>query len=226
MKLDTAFPPPPQHRQPPLPCSDITPARQRALDRLSDFATTAEGLIGTLNIEHPESSIEYPATARGFVLFALRASPFASEVAGLLSRSKLTITENDEVDAPHVMIVDVRRHWGVISPLRGDVVIFGDGHAAIVTQPLCMGCQHFEAVSLTTDALPASDAPQIARLTHWLSTVRWIVRLVDEGEDDPQIAQMGQISKGAQEPDPASGIQDQASSNEPPAKRKRKITGI
>lgn len=176
MKTDTLFPPPPQFNQPPLRCDDISPARQRALNRLSDFATVAEAMIGTLNLE-----LETPfvATARGFALHVFSASPFAEEIAELLSRSKINIIANDHVDAPHVMIIDPRRYWGVLGPIRGDIALFADGHAAVVTKPLCRGCQHFEAVSFVSTDGP----PQVAKLTHWTSTVRWLLRLIDERDE-------------------------------------------
>lgn len=176
MKPDASFPPPPQFNQPPLPCSDLTPQRQWALDRLAGFAVIAEGLVGSI----PEPSAEtppqpYPITSRGFALHCLAASPFVAEVAELLGRSKLNINSEDHVDAPHVMIIDVRKYWGVLGPIRGDIVMFADGQVAIVTKALCMGCMHFEGVSLSIEGVP-----QIVKQVHWTSTLKWIIRLVDE----------------------------------------------
>jgi hypothetical protein len=227
MNIDHHFPPPPQYNQPPLRCDDITPARQRAINRLSEFAAVAESLVGTLNIEHPESSLQYPATARGFALHCVKGSPHAEEVAELLSRARIHLDAHDHVDAPHVMLIDPRKHWGVLGPIRGDVVLFPGDHAAIVTKPLCMGCQHFEAVSLVSSDGP----PQIALLTHWLSTVRWIIRVVDEREDDPQIAPIGQISDEASLPAETSGQSSESASSadadaELKPSRKRKLTGL
>lgn len=184
MKIDASFPPPPQHNQKPLPCSDITPARQRALDRLASIAAFAESLIGSI----PAASAEappppYPATTRGFALHCFKDATYVAEIAELLARSKVHIAENDHVDMPHVMLIDVRKYWGVLGPIRGDIVLFADGQAAVVTAALCRGCQHFEAVSLTLDA-----EPQIVKRTQWTSTVKWIIRLVDEDELPAQAA--------------------------------------
>lgn len=210
MKIDHHFPPPPQYNQLPLRCDDITPQRQRALNRLSEFAAVAESLVGTLSLE-----LETPfvATARGFALHCVKSSPFAEEVAELLSRARIHLDAQDHVDAPHVMLIDPRRHWGVLGPIRGDVVLFPGDHAAIVTKPLCMGCQHFEAVSLVSSDGP----PQIALLTHWLSTVRWIIRVVDESEGD---APASPTSDMPEHVPPAA----ETPPTEP--KRKRKITGL
>jgi hypothetical protein len=215
MKTDTLFPPPPQFNQPPLRCDDIPPARQRALHRLSDFAAVAESLIGTIQ---EGAELPYPGTARGFALHVFSTSPFAEEIAELLSRSKINIIANDHVDAPHVMIIDPRRYWGVLGPIRGDITLFADGHAAVVTKPLCMGCQHFEAVSFVSTDGP----PQIAKLTHWLSTVRWIVRLMDERENEP--SSLAEASSEAGSPPAAEAPPVDAPPAEP--KRKRKITGL
>ena len=176
MKIDAFFPPPPQFNQPPLKCSDLTPGRQNALGRMSAFAAVAEQLVGSIPAPAADNPpLPFPATSRGFALRCLAASPFVAEVAALLALAKLTISAGDHVDAPHVMLIDVRRYWGVLGPLRGDVVLFADGNAAIVTQALCMGCQHFDGISLST-----ADAPQIVKQVHWASTVKWIIRLVDE----------------------------------------------
>lgn len=224
MKPDILFPPPPHYNQPPLPCSDIPPERQRALQRLSEFAALAEECVGM----SLEGEVPFVGTARGFALHVFKASPFADELAALLARSKINVTAADHVDAPHVMLIDPRRYWGVLGPVRGDVVLFSDGHAAVVTKPLCMGCQHFEAVALTTDALPASDMPQIARLVHWLSTVKWILRLVDESEEaePPSIEPPSSSIESSDNEEPSTTNQGLPASAETPSKRKRKITGI
>lgn len=186
MKIDAFFPPAPQYNQPPLKCSDLTPGRQRALSRLAAIAAYAESLVGSLKIEHPASSIQFPATSRGFALHCIQASPYAAEVAELLGRSKLIITGPDHVDAPHVMLIDVRRYWGTLGPLAGDIVLFADGQAAVVTRPLCMGCQHFEGISLDVEG-----PPQIVKKVHWASTLKWIIRLVDE---EPETAAPAEAS--------------------------------
>lgn len=213
MKTDKLFPPPPQFNQPPLRCDDIPPARQRALHRLGAFAAHAEACVGmSLAGELP-----FAATSRAFAQHCFRDSPFADEVEALLSRSKIHVTQNDEVDAPHLMLIDVRRHWGVLGPIRGDIALFADGSVSVVTRPLCMGCQHFEGVSLLTDA-----EPRIEKRTHWTSTVRWLLRLVDESEDDPQIAETTR-SDG----DPSGSVSSAKSADAAPsAKHKRKIAGI
>lgn len=225
MKTDHHFPPPPQFNQPPLRCDDISPARQRALNRLSEFAAVAESRIGTLNCEPrtENSELPFPSTARGFALHVFSGSPFADEVAELLSRSKINIVADDHIDAPHVMLIDPRQHWGVLGPIRGDITLFADGHAAVVTKPLCMGCQHFEAVSLVSSDGP----PQIALLTHWTSTVRWIVRVVDESEEpnvEPPVITDSfdhlTISIAAE------ASSEQRTENGEPSKRKRKLTGV
>lgn len=234
MKTDKLFPPPPQFNQPPLRCDDIPPARQRALDRLSQFAGVAESLVGSLagfsqeltektKGSEPGPPPGFPATSRGFALHVFRDSPFADEIEALLSRSKIHVTQNDEVDAPHLMLIDVRRHWGVLGPIRGDIALFADGSVSVVTRPLCMGCQHFEGVSLLTDA-----EPRIEKRTHWTSTVRWLLRLVDESEDDPQIAPIGQIAETTRSDGDPSGSVSSAKSADaaPSAKHKRKIAGI
>lgn len=218
MNIDTQFPPPPQHNQPPLPCDDITPPRQRALDRLSVIASIAEAQIGILSLDGVPG---YKVTARGFATHCFESSPFGSEIAELLSRAKLSITASDHVDAEHVMLINPRKYWGILGPLRGDIVIFADGHAAIVTKPLCRGCQHFEAVSLVSTDGP----PQIVKATHWTSTVLWIVRLIDEREADAEPV----VSAPAAPflvPAPAAEAAPEPAPVEPPPAKKRKVSGI
>lgn len=175
MKIDAFFPPPPQFKQKPLPCSDLTPQRQNALLHLAAFAAVAESLVGAVPVPVGDEPPLYPATSRGFALHCFKASPFMAEVAELLSRSKINLASEDHVDAPHVMIIDVRKYWGVLGPIRGDIVMFADGQVAVVTQPLCRGCQNFEGISLTLDG-----PPEIVKQSHWTSTLKWIIRLVDE----------------------------------------------
>ena len=178
MKPDVLFPPAPQFNQKPLPCSDLTPARLRALDRLAAFAAVAESLIGSIPAPAADNPpLPYPATSRGFALHCFAASPFVSEVAALLAAAKLNTAAGDHVDTPHVMVIDVRKYWGTLGPIRGDIVLFADGSASVVTKALCMGCQNFEGVSLAVDA-----APQIVKGVHWSSTLKWIIRLVDESD--------------------------------------------
>lgn len=177
MKTDTHFPPPPQFNQPPLPCDDITPQRQRAIDRAAKIAEAAEGMIGmSLDGELP-----FVGTARGFALHcvatALTSLTVRDGIAALVGAEKLKEGAADEL--PDVMLIHPRKHWGVLGPMRGDTVLYADGHCAVVTKPLCMGCQHFEAVTL------GGDPPVIAKVTQWLSAVKWIVRAVDEREALP-----------------------------------------
>jgi len=215
MTTDLSFPPPPQYNQPPLPCSDLSPARLRALARLDVFATTAEALLGSIGAPAYSSALPYVATSRGFVLHCFAASPFHAELAELLACGKTSLAADDHIDAPHVMLIHARSYWGVLGPLRGDIAVFADGSAAVVTAPLCMGCQHFIAVSLATEV-----APQIVLRTQWTSTIRWIIRLIDETPaalPDMAIADVRESIESAV-----------AADAEPDSKRRRKreITGL
>lgn len=226
MKIDAFFPPPPQYKQKPLPCSDLTPQRQYALLHLAAFAAMAESLVGPVPVPVGDEPPLYPATSRGFALHCYKASPFFAEVAELLGRSKLNINAADHVDAPHVMIIDVRKYWGVLGPIRGDIVMFADGQVAVVTQSLCMGCQNFEGISLTMDG-----PPEIVKGSHWTSTLKWIIRLVDESPP----ATPAPVIEEAPAQDVASADMHAALDAAPPAdgepaaptvKRDRKRTGI
>jgi|GEM_PF-6226492 len=215
MIIDLSFPPPPQYNQPPLPCSDLSPERLRALSRLDVFAAVAESLLGSIGAPAYSSVLPYVATSRGFVLHCFTASPFLAELAELLACGKTSLTADDHIDAPHVMLIDPRRFWGVLGPLRGDIVLFADGSASIVTAPLCMGCQHFIAVSLDTEV-----APQIVLRTQWTSTIRWIIRLIDETP-----AALPDMASADVRESIESAV---AADAEPDSKRKRKreITGL
>lgn len=226
MKIDACFPPPPQYKQKPLPCSDLTPQRQNALLHLAAFAAIAESLVGPVPVPEGDEKPLYPATSRGFALHCYKDSPFVAEVAELLCRSKISINAADHVDAPHVMIIDVRKYWGVLGPIRGDIAMFADGQVAVVTQSLCNGCQNFEGISLTMDG-----PPEIVKGSHWTSTLKWIIRLVDESPLPPPVEAAG--------PDMASADVHAALNSEAPApdaappadgattgKRDRKRTGI
>lgn len=206
MKIDAFFPPPPQYKQKPLPCSDLTPARQNALLHLAAFAAIAESLVGPVPVPAGDEPPLYPATSRGFALHCYKASPFVAEVAELLGRSKLNINAADHVDAPHVMIIDVRKYWGVLGPIRGDIVLFADGQAAVVTQSLCMGCQNFEGISLYVDG-----PPEIVKKSHWTSTLKWIIRLVDEQTPVSAPAEPSEVRQTT------AGNPQGESANQPPA---------
>lgn len=180
MKTDRHFPPPPQFNQAPLPCDDITPQRLRAILRAEEIAQIAESLIALpLNDELP-----FPGTARGFALHCVRSAGTAAAeaIAQLVGAPKLKSDAADTLDG--VMLIHPREHWGVIGPMRGDLVLYSDEHAAVVTKPLCMGCAHFEAVTL------GGDPPVIAKVTQWLAAVKWIVRAVDESEPPPAALDM------------------------------------
>jgi len=215
MTTDLSFPPPPQYNQPPLPCSDLSPERIRALARLDGFAAVAEALLGSIGAPAYSSALPYVATSRGFVLHCFAASPFRDELAELLACGKTSLTADDHIDAPHVMLIHARSYWGVLGPLRGDIVLFADGSASIVTAPLCMGCQHFKGVSLDTEV-----APQIVLRTQWHSTIRWIIRLIDETPAALPDMASADVSESIESAAPAD--------SEPEAKRKRKreITGL
>lgn len=62
-------------------------------------------------------------------------------------------------------------------PLPGDVLVFCDGHAAIVTGPQCAGCRHCEVVEMTPALALGEGQPLVIRESIvWLSGVRWILR--------------------------------------------------
>ena len=226
MKIDACFPPPPQYKQKPLPCSDLPPARQHALIHLAACAAVAESLVGPVPMPLGDEKPLFPATSRGFALHCYKASPFVDELAELLGRSKLNINAEDHVDAPHVMIIDVRKYWGVLGPIRGDIVMLADGQVAVVTQSLCMGCQNFEGVSLKMDG-----PPEIVKGSHWTSTLKWIIRLVDESPLPPPVEAAGPDMASA---DVHAALNSEAAAPDaaPPAdgaptgKRDRKRTGI
>ena len=227
MKIDAFFPPPPQYKQKPLPCSDLTPQRQNALLHLAAFAAIAESLVGPVPVPVGEEKPPYPATSRGFALHCYKDSPFVAEVAELLGRSKLNINSEDHVDAPHVMIIDVRKYWGVLGPIRGDIVMFADGQVAVVTQSLCMGCQNFEGISLTMDG-----PPEIVKGSHWTSTLKWIIRLVDESPLPPPVEAAGpdmasaDVHAALNSDAAASADAAPPAESAPTGKRDRKRTGI
>ena len=220
MKIDVLFPPAPPFDSTPLPCADLTPDRLRALARLSAFATEAERLVGSLSAATDAPAPPFPATTRGFAQYCFRDSPFAAELAELLARSKINITANDHVDVPHVMVIDVRRYWGVLGPIRGDIVVFADGQVSVVTKALCHGCQHFEGVSLQIEA-----PVQVVKRTHWTSTVMWILRLVDESpEAVPAPAEAAPVAPAPADAAPASPAPAPADGAPAPARKKK--TGI
>jgi hypothetical protein len=188
MKTDTQFPPPPQFNQPPLRCDEITPQRALAIRRAEKIAEKAESCVGmSLDGELP-----FIGTARGFALHcvseAYLPASIVSGIAQLVGEAKLKSDTADLIDG--VMLIHPREHWGILGPMRGDIVLYRDGYAAVVTKPLCMGCQHFEAVAL------GGEPPQIMKGTHMLAAVRWIVRAVDEAPE-PQ-------SSEPQSPEPQS----------------------
>ena len=230
MKTDLLFPPPQQFNQPPLPCSDIPLARLRALARLAGFAARAESLIGEIPPVPEGAEPLYKATSRGFALHCLAASPFVSEAAELLALGRLTLAAADHVDAPHVMLIDVRKCWGVLGPLAGDIVLFADGSAAVVTKPLCRGCQNFEGVSLETEG-----PPQIVKKVHWTATLKWIVRLVDESEPDvfhqeylcepPAAGSAPDMASSEAAPDPIPATAEDGAPQPTKPERKRRHTG-
>jgi len=196
MKIDALFPPPPPFNGQALPCSDLTPGRASALARLSLFAAEAERLVGTLPAPGADAPAPpFKATSRDFALYCYRESPYVAELQELLARSKLHIAADDHVDAPHVMLIDVRKYWGVLGPIRGDTILLADGQAAVVTKSLCGGCQHFEGVSLMPDG-----EPQILKRTHWTSTVKWIVRLIDESPLPVPVAEPAPAAPPAEAP--------------------------
>lgn len=217
MKIDAFFPPPPQYKQKPLPCSDLTPQRQYALIHLAAFAAVAESLVGPVPVPVGDEKPLFPATSRGFALHCFKASPFVDELAELLGRSKLNINAEDHVDAPHVMIIDVRKYWGVLGPIRGDIGIFADSEVAVVTQSLCMGCQNFEGVSLKMDG-----PPEIVKGSHWTSTLKWIIRLVDESPPAVPAPAPAVAEAPAQEVASTDALAPDAT----PTGRKRKLTAI
>jgi len=217
MKPDTLFPPPPHYGQPPLRCDDIPPPRQRAIQRLSLIGDEAENCVGMdLSGELP-----FPGTAKGFVSHVLRDHPFAPQIGALLVAAKIKADAADEL--PGVMLIHARTYWGRVSPMRGDIVIHADGifpgHVSIVTRPLCMGCQHYEAVTL------AGGPPQIAKVTQWHSAVKWIVRAVDESEAAvPGIEQ--EAAKEAKAPEAGSSADAPPPDAKPAAERKKTRTGV
>lgn len=168
MKIDHAFPPPPQFKQKTLPCSDLTPTRKLALERLEAIAAAAEALIGM----DLSGGLPFAGTSRGFVLHCAVASRHVENIAKILSAPKIMRGDADDLEG--VMLIDIRAKWGVLGPMRGDIVLLADGHASIVTTPLCLGCQHFESVSLT------GEPPAVAKTTQWLAASKWIVRAIDE----------------------------------------------
>jgi hypothetical protein len=196
------------------------------LARLAAFAAFAETQVGPIPERVGDAPTLYPATSRGFALYCVQASPYFAEVAELLGRSKLIITAPDHVDAPHVMLIDVRKYWGTLGPISGDIVLFADGNAAVVTKALCMGCQHFEGVSLKVDGPPV-----IEKQVHWASTLKWIIRIVDESDAQPVLIGVDMASADvhaalnseAATPDAAPPADGEPAA---PTGRKRKLTAI
>jgi hypothetical protein len=179
MKPDTQWPCAPLPHRPAsdTPPPELTPARALAVARLDVFAAYAEAMCTGREVTEGDTF----KTPRQFVQSCLGSIAWGLELPDFLGLKRAAAIELC-ADSPLVMVIDVRRHWGVsgLTPIRGDIAFFQGGHVAIVTEPQCRGCRTFKCAEMTpTDA---EGIPRLVISEHWESTVTHLVRLVIESE--------------------------------------------
>jgi hypothetical protein len=205
MKLDNVWPPSPRPGIRPERAlkAELPPAREIAVAHLARFASlaeshlvTGEGLLpdetpfrspevfvqsvlGEFLSSSPTGVVDLPPP--DFASLRVRAEAGGAQPLRPLNGRLFVPWAAQLADHPNVMLIDVKRYWGVagLGPMRGDIAVFGDGHVAIVTEPLCRGCHHFTCAEFTPRS-EAETAPTIRSRTHWTSTITHLVRLVIE----------------------------------------------
>jgi hypothetical protein len=179
MKPDTQWPCAPLPHRPAsdTPPPELTEARERAVRRLELMASFAEEFCTGREIVETDSF----RTPGEFVTACMNLMSGQEKVSALnLVGVKKAKAVELAAEDPTVMVIDVRRHWGVsgLTPIRGDIAFFQGGHVAIVTEPQCRGCRTFKCAEMTpTDA---EGIPRLVISEHWESTVTHLVRLVIE----------------------------------------------
>jgi hypothetical protein len=179
MKPDTQWPCAPLPHRPAsdTPPPELTVARARAVVRLDLLAGIAEIRCDGREITEADTF----RTPSQFVESNLAQieSECGVELPDFLGLKRAAAMELC-ADSPLVMVIDVRRHWGVsgLTPIRGDIAFFQGGHVAIVTEPQCRGCRTFKCAEMTP--VEAEGIPRLVISEHWESTVTHLVRLVIE----------------------------------------------
>lgn len=192
MKLDLDWPVPPRHgipldRQPP---SELKPTRAFAVGVLNKLATIAEthalerDADGELQLLPEDRPYRTPEAFVGVCLASLLEQVKGDANVDLVlpdfTVPASTGTWKGWAAHPSMenkALLIERGHFHLLGPIRGDIVIFSDGHVAIVTVPQCSGCRHFEAAEFTPRS-GAAQVPSVFTSKHWLTTVNAIVRLV------------------------------------------------
>lgn len=192
MKADTDWPAPPRHGVAfdTQPQPDLKLSRAFAVRVLDHLACHAEHAALPKDVDgeptllpdglpygSPETFIDH--------FIKLNEERFSDEITAPLALHPPTVAASSgswvgwasrpEVQGQVVLIE--RRLFHVLGPIRGDIVVFSDGHAAIVTYPQCSGCRHFKAVGFTPRS-GTTFVPSVYENMHWMSTVHCIVRLV------------------------------------------------
>jgi hypothetical protein len=199
MKFDTLWPVPSRSGASPADVvpTELPPRRLHAVTVLDAIATAAESEVlplvegerTMLPEERPyRTPAAFVANRLESVLQPLGYGSLSAPVTGVSGRGQAALVAwREAVATPALadvsMMIEGSLYRHLMSPMRGDVAVFADGTAGIVTKEQCSGCRHFEVAEV-----PDEGIPSVIRSTRWLTNVAFILRLVISAPTTAQAA--------------------------------------